>query len=242
VFDPWTFRYHHYGFSHIAYRPVPVYAASGMSFFWSSGAFALSFGAYSWPSYGYTCTRYYDSWHSGHWEYSNLYLGGWRSGWYGGFSYIHNPWPVYRTYYFYDPAPVVTRVETVYVEQAAPTATAAAETTSVLAAPPAAAPTEESAGAWAEAPAAERVEAQSHRCFCACGCNGTRPCLCDYPCGAEYEDLTTRTDLRLGYVSYADSLNPEVIWASYANLDRAADEGYDPTETETAALPDRDLL
>ena len=242
VFDPWTFRHHHRGFSHIVYRPVPIYAASGMSFFWSSGAFALGFSTYSWPSYGYTYTRYYDSWHDGYWGYSNLYLGGWRNGWYGGFSYIYNPWPVYRTYYFYEPAPVVTRVETVYVEQAAPATVTATTTSSATVAPPATSAVEEPVGAWAEAPAPERVEAQSYRCFCACGCNGTRPCFCDYPCGAEYEDITTRTDLRLGYVSYAESLNPEAIWASYAGLDYATDEVYDQPDTETAAYSDRDLL
>ena len=63
------------------------------------------------------------------------------------------------------------------------------------------------------------------RCFCACKCNGRVPCICEYPCGSEFayspEDYTLG-----GFSSYADSLNKELIWSSYAGLDRSEPEAY----------------
>ncbi|MDD4017076.1 MAG: hypothetical protein PHV28_03940, partial [Kiritimatiellae bacterium] len=146
-FNPWTFGYYHHGFTPMWYGPV-VYPVSGFGFAWSNGHFGLSVGSY-WPAYTYT--PYYDSWYSGGRGYSSLYYGGWRHGWYGGFSYIYNPWPVYRTYYLYEPEPVVTRVETVYVTQPATTtyveAAPAPATTVAYPSAPAA-----ETGAWESAP------------------------------------------------------------------------------------------
>ena len=215
-FDPWAFGYYHHGFTPMWYGPV-VYPVSGFGFSWNNGHFGLSVGSY-WPTY--PCTPYYDSWYGGGWGYSSLYYGGWRHGWYGGFSYIYNPWPVYRTYYLYEPEPVVTRVETVYVTQPATTtyveATAPAPTTT--AAYPSA-PAGET-GAWESAPAVERVETATSTCFCSCHCNGQRPCTCDYPCGSEYTYDSRAFDLSLDYKSYSESLDPETIWSSYAGFDR----------------------
>lgn len=214
-FNPWTFGYYHHGFTPMWYGPV-VYPVSGFGFAWSNGHFGLSVGSY-WPAYTYT--PYYDSWYSGGRGYSSLYYGGWRHGWYGGFSYIYNPWPVYRTYYLYEPEPVVTRVETVYVTQPATTtyveAAPAPATTVAYPSAPAA-----ETGAWESAPAVDRVETITSACFCSCHCNGQRPCTCDYPCGSEYAYDANAFDLSLDYTSYSESLDPETIWSSYAGFDR----------------------
>ena len=214
-FNPWTFGYYHHGFTPMWYGPV-VYPVSGFGFAWGNGHFGLSVGSY-WPAY--PCTPYYDSWYSGGWGYSSLYYGGWRHGWYGGFSYIYNPWPVYRTYYLYEPEPVVTRVETVYVTQPATTTYVEAAPAPATTAAYPSAPAGET-GAWGSAPAVDRVETAASTCFCSCHCNGQRPCTCDYPCGAEYAYDANAFDLSLDYTSYSESLDPETIWSSYAGFDR----------------------
>ena len=236
-----------YGAFAPAWYCAPVY---GSGFAWSNGHVGFSFSSY-WPTYYHT--RYYDSWSCGGWGYSNLYYGGWRSGWYGGISYIYNPWPVYRTYYLYEPEPVVVRTETVYVNQPAPTSyvvespapTAyAAETavpatyaaagpgtaTQVIQAQPAAAP-----AVGMAAPSVAEVPVEP--CFCPCHCNGQRPCTCAYPCGAEYAVDEETFDLSNVYESYAESLDPETIWSSYAGLDRW-DAEADPRFFDATAAAD----
>jgi hypothetical protein len=196
---------------------APVYSpASFTSFGWSNRHWGFSFSSY-WPVHA---TPYYDTWTCGGWSYTGIYSGGWRSGWYGGFSYIYNPWPVYRSYYFYDPVPVVTRTETVYVTQPAAQTTVVYEPTSYATASAAPAQQAETATLWDAAPAAEQVEAETAGCFCPCRCNGQRACLCAYPCGAEYAMLAEDFDLSTAYRSYAETLEPETIWESYAGLDR----------------------
>lgn len=227
--DQWSF---HYG----AFAPAWYGPVSGLGFAWSNGHVGLSFSSY-WPTY-YN-TRYYDSWSCGGWGYSNLYYGGWRSGWYGGVSYIYNPWPVYRTYYLYEPEPVVVRTETVYINQPAPTtyavqdpapatyaveypapatyaAASPAPTTQSIQTAPAAEPV--TGAAVPAVPSAETVPVEP--CFCPCHCNGQRPCTCAYPCGAEYAVDDETFALSTVYESYAESLDPETIWSSYAGLDR----------------------
>ena len=56
-------------------------------------------------------------------------------------------------------------------------------------------------------------------CGCACGCNGVRPCVCSYQCGEEYSFYGDDFDIETSFTSYAESLNPEQIWSSYARLD-----------------------
>ncbi len=216
-YNPYAHRYVHHAFSPVWWGPV-VYPAAALGFFWSSGSFGFSVASYT-PSY-YSHTRYYDSWHCGGRGYSSLYYGGWSSGWYGGFSYVYNPWPVYRTYYLYEPAPVVTRTETVYVTQPATTTYVVQEPASAPLAP----------ASWEQqAPAASTGSGETATCFCACHCNGQKPCTCEYPCGSEYAYDASAFDLSLAYEPYAESLDPETIWSSYAGLDR-----FDP-DTEAFA-------
>lgn len=200
----------------------PVYSSASYTTAWHGGAVTVSVGgpAYSYysPYYRpYYCTGYiHDGWH-----HSSAYYGGWRSNWYGGFSYMFNPYPVYRTYYLYEepqtivieqPAPQVVYVEkpaqqTVEYVQQAP-ALPASETPQLQAALPSVA---------AEAQSAQAQE--SARCFCACKCNGRIACVCEYACGSEFayspDDYTLK-----GFASYSESLNAELIWSSYAGLDR----------------------
>ena len=169
----------------------PVLYPAGFGISWSSrSGFSVSFSTYS-PFYAYR--PYYDSWGYGGWGYSSAYYGGWSSGWYGGFSYVYNPWPAYRTYYFYSPPEtvVVERVverqvvREVVVEKQAPEALP-----------------------------------EGYRCFCACHCNGQVPCTCEYPCGSELGGGGESYRLGDTFSSYTVSLNPETIWASYAGFDR----------------------
>ena len=229
-FDPWTFRYTSHAFVPVYYG-APVYApVTGFGVSWGHGSFGFSFSSY-WPTYCHT--RYYDSWHCGGWGYSNLYYDGWRHGWYGGVSYIYNPWPVYRTYYLYEPAPVYS--ETVYVTQPAVATTVVATPATVTTAAPqttapiiTATPATAIPEVWEAAPAVQQVETVTEGCFCPCHCNGQRPCICDYPCGSEYAVKDEDFDLSLGFGSYAETLNAESIWTSYAGMDR-----WDP-EAETS--------
>ncbi|MEI7899793.1 MAG: hypothetical protein WCK89_06040 [bacterium] len=222
-YEPYVYHYSHHACSPVWYGPVVYPAGSSFGFSWNDGSFGigLSFSSYS-PSYAYS-TRYYDSWSCGGWGYSGVYYGGWCDNWYGGFSYVYNPWPVYRTYYLYEPVPVVTRTETVYVTQP-PTASYGVQDTA-----PAAVvqqPADVVSGprptqtVWDAAPAVERAEALSSGCFCPCRCNGQSPCTCYYPCGAEYAVVAEQFTLNLAYSPYAEPLNPETLWASYAGLDR----------------------
>ena len=190
------------------YTPI-YYPASFTSFGWSSRNWLFSFNSY-WPAYS---TPYYDSWSYGGWGYSRVYSGCWRSGWYGGFSYVHNPWSAYRSAYFYDPVPVVTRTETIYVTQPS-------TTTIIYEQAPYAQPDTAPATLWDAAPAVEQIDTAAIGCFCACRCNGRHACICDYPCGAEYTMRAEDTDLGISYESYADMLDPETIWESYLGLDR----------------------
>ena len=181
------------------------YPASYTSFGWSGRNWLFSFNTYSTP--------YYDSWSYGGWGYSGVYSSCWRSGWYGGYSYIYNPWPAYRSTYFYDPVPVVTHTETIYVTQPS-------TTTVIYEQPPYAQPEAGSASLWNDAPAVEQIDTATIGCLCACRCNGRHACICDYPCGAEYAMHTEDFDLGLAYQSYSDVLDPETIWQSYIGLDR----------------------
>ncbi len=236
------------------YGPAWYYPASGFGFSWSNRRYGLSI----WNSAPVYATPYYDSWVCGGWGFSSLYYSGWRSGWYGGISYIYNPWPVYRTAYFYEPAPVVTRTETVYVTQPAAQTTVVYEEPQTYATAPAAQntviyedpqtyaaapdataaplppPVPEAAAVepdnrtlWDAAPAVAQVETTAIGCFCPCRCNGRRPCICDYPCGAEYAITREEFDLSLNFASYTDTLDPEAIWVSYAGLDRVATPNSD---------------
>ncbi len=223
----YDYPYSHHAFSPVWCGPVVYPASRCFGFSWSNGSYGLSFASYS-PAYAYN-TRYYDSWSCGGWGYSDVYYGGWNNNWYGGFSYVYNPWPVYRTCYLYDPAPVVvyesapvvTRTETVYVTEPATTSYVVQNTGAAPALQqPAATVTETQQTVWAAAPAVERAETGATSCFCPCHCNGQRPCTCNYPCGAEYSVSADQLNLSLGYSSYAETLNPETIWTSYAGLDR----------------------
>ena len=235
------------------YGPV-YYPASGFSFSWSNRRYGLSI----WNSGPVYATPYYDSWNCGGWGFSSLYYGGWHSGWYGGVSYIYNPWPVYRATYFYDPVPVVTRTETVYVTQPATQTTVVYEEPQTYASAPAAPlsayPTASTTAPllpqtvaapaiqpedtmWDAAPAVARIDTETIGCFCSCHCNGQRPCICAYPCGAEYAIVREEFDLGLSFASYADTLDPETIWGSYAGFDRWAtlDDGTLYADSAAAA-------
>lgn len=242
--NPYPYHYSHHAFSPVWCGPVVYPASSYFGFSWSNGSFGLSFASCS-PAYAYS-TRYYDSWSCGGWGYSGVYYGGWHDNWYGGFSYVYNPWPVYRTCYLYEPstvvvyepAPVVTRTETVYITEPATTTyvVQSAGATPALQ-QPATSVVETQQTFWETAPAVERAETVATSCFCPCHCNGQRPCTCDYPCGAEYTVSADQFDLSFGYSSYAETLNPETIWTSYAGLDRW-DAYTEPQPYSTTASTD----
>ena len=88
---------------------------------------------------------------------------------------------------------------------------------------------------WDAAPAVARVDITAIGCFCPCRCNGKRPCICAYPCGAEYTIAREEFDLSLNFVSYTDTLDPEAIWVSYAGLDRATTLNGDSLYAGSAA-------
>lgn len=210
----------------------PVYSSASYTTAWHGGAVTVSVGgpAYSYysPYYRpYYCTGYiHDGWH-----HSSAYYGGWRCNWYGGFSYMFNPYPVYRTYYLYEePQTVVIEQpapQVVYVNQPAPQVVYANQPAQqvvehVQQAP--AIPASETPQLQAALPsvAAEAQTAQAQEnahCFCACKCNGRVACICEYACGSEFayspDDYTLK-----GFASYSESLNAELIWSSYAGLDR----------------------
>jgi hypothetical protein len=238
---------HHYPSHHHSYRPVtcysghdafwaafgftlaapfvaPLYVASGFAPYpthavtttWGNDHFAFSVSTRSsYPVYTYRpyyCTSAW-GYHDG-WQHSQVYYGGWRSSWYGGFSYAFNPYPVYRTYYLYE------EPQTVVIQQPAPQviiynqpAQPVVQNQDFVAAPAVATP---ATAAPVEQPA---VAEEPERCLCACKCNGKVPCICEYECGSEF--AYSPQDYTLGgFVSYSESLNTELIWSSYAGLDR----------------------
>jgi hypothetical protein len=227
-----TAFWHAFGFTVGASLFAPFYFAdvvfpyrSYVTTTWRSGPVTVSVSRYA-PYYPvYTYRPYYCSsgwyYHDG-WHHSYAYYGGWRYNWYGGFSYIFNPYPVYRTYYLTEtPATVVIEQpaqQIVYVNQPAQQTVAA----SASAAPAPQVQLAEQTEATGTEQTAVTPEA---RCFCACKCNGRVPCICEYPCGSEFayspEDYTLA-----GFSSYAESLDPELIWSSYAGLDRSEPEAY----------------
>ena len=199
----------------ISLSPVwwgPVLYPAGLGITWTSRHFSLSFSTHSYSPY-YAYRPYYDSWsYNSGWGYSSTYYGGWRSGWYGGFSYVYNPWPVYRTYYLYSPPPA----EVVYVESAPRTVVVQQPAQPVVVQQPLTLASPEQQQAQAQPSPPE----EGYRCFCACHCDGLVPCTCEYPCGSEFEDISDTYRLGDTFVSYTVSLNPETIWASYAGFDR----------------------
>jgi len=237
----------HYPSHHQPYRPVTCY--SGRDAFWNAFAFTMaapfiaplymatpfvpyptrtvtttwgnnhvSFSVSTRSTYPvYTYRPYYctSSWyyHDG-WQHSQVYYGGWRSSWYGGFSYAFNPYPVYRTYYLYEePQTVVIQQPPqqviIYNQPAQPVV----QNQDFVAAP---APSTPATTAPVEQPA---VAEEPVHCLCACKCNGKVPCICEYACGSEFNYSPEAYTLG-GFVSYSESLNTELIWSSYAGLDR----------------------
>lgn len=213
-----------YAYQRDTYRPwrYPVVYPIGWGLTWSTRSFFASFSA-AYYAPVFTCADYsytpcYTRWHNGYYGSSYAYYGGWRHGWYGGFSYVCNPWPVYSTYYFCDPPAVVTRSETVYVTQPAVAAAPIAE----------AAPTEVAAPPAFADPAVSNVTAAV--------------ASQDIPADQAPADLwgdygTESDDFTLDFVSYAETMNAEKIWASYSELNRS--DPYDEDANlndETAAL------
>lgn len=206
-FDPWNFRDGHPDGGSV------IVVASGFR------------GPAFWGPPAYPCqTPYYDSWACGGPDFLNVFHGGWRHGGYGGFSYIYNPWPVYSTCYFYGTEYVESPSQTVYVTEPAITlyAEGTPATSSQTAVSGSAAQAETTV--WDVAPATERIDTTATRCYCPCQCNGLQACVCDYPCGSEYAVDATAFDLGTVFESYAESLDPETIWSSYAGLDRGNPE------------------
>jgi hypothetical protein len=210
--------------AHVA-DPFPVRTVTTT---WHSGNVAVSVSSHStYPVYTYRPYYCSSSWyHHDGWQHSYAYYGGWKCNWYGGFSYMFNPTPVYRTYYLYEePQTIVVQQPAqqvvIYNQPPQPAvqnqdflATTAPSTPQT---PP---PVQVAAG---EDPAATTNEPE--RCFCACKCNRRVPCICEYACGSEFNYTPDAYTLG-GFVSYAESLNAELIWSSYAELDRPEATDY----------------
>jgi hypothetical protein len=206
-----SFTYASYSPAYTFYGYTPTYACFGYTPTYACFGYtpAITYASYSFNS----CRdRRYDRYQT----CSYNYYGGWRHGWYGGFSYVCNPWPVYSTYYFYDPPPVVTQTETVYITQPV-----------MAAAPAAGAPIAE-----APAPAVGGEPAVSNTLAAAdqnaSADNRTSDLWADYDAGAD--------DFTLDFTSYAETLDTERVWASYAEIDRAASSEDDNLNVETAAI------
>jgi hypothetical protein len=175
-----------------------------------------TYPVYTYRPYYCTSSWYY---HDG-WQHSHVYYGGWRSSWYGGFSYMFNPYPVYRTYYLYE------EPQTVVIQQPAqqviiynqPAQPAVVQNQNFVAAPAPATPAPQTPATVARNEE-NAATAQTERCLCACKCNGKVPCICEYACGSEFAYSPEAYTLG-GFVSYSESLNTELIWSSYAGLDR----------------------
>ena len=210
---------------YIAPVVYPVRTSYGTTWYGSPVVVSVSTRRY-YPTYAYRpyyCNTGYI--HDG-FHYSSAYYGGWRGSWYGGFSYIFNPTPVYSSYYLYD------EPQTIVVQQPAPQVVTVNQPAQPVGPPQesildAAPPTTQPQPALE--PAAEAVAAQTPpvdenaHCFCACKCNGRVPCICEYACGSEFAYSPDEYTLK-GFSSYAESLNAELIWSSYAGLDRAEPE------------------
>jgi len=215
-----------FSFAMVAPLVAPLYIAHSFDPFpvrtvtttWNSGNVAVSVSSHSsHPAYTYRPYYCSSTWgqHDG-WQHSNVYYGGWRSSWYGGFSYMFNPYPVYRTYYLYEePQTVVIQQpaqQVVYINQPAPQAAPAQGSVGIFEPPqqPVVAPL----------PAeTQQVENTPAPCFCACKCNGRVPCICEYACGSEF-NYSPEAYTLVDFISYSESLNAELIWSSYAELDR----------------------
>jgi hypothetical protein len=131
---------------------------------------------------------------------------------------------VYSSYYLYEePQTVVIQQpapQVVYANQPAqPVGPPQESILDTAALPPQPQPAFEPATAAVQTPPAE----ENARCFCACKCNGRVPCTCEYACGSEFAYSPDEYTLK-GFSSYSESLNKELIWSSYAGLDRAEPE------------------
>ena len=177
---------------------------------------------------------YYDSWYDSSWSCSRVYYGGWRHGWYGGATYVHNPWYAYRSAYYYTepvyvetPAIVETAPTTVVIQQpvVVPTAPTVVQTYPVVQDQPVQVTPAPVAQPVETAPQTEAAQmSEEIPCTCPCHCNGVRACICAYPCGSEYSFTDEVMDLRQSFQSYAETLDAERIWASYEGQDRETDE------------------
>jgi len=202
--------------------PYPCYPTRTVTTTWGNDhvSFAVStrstYPVYSYRPYYCTSSWYY---HDG-WQHSHVYYGGWRSSWYGGFSYTFNPYPVYRTYYLYE------EPQTVVIQQPAqqvviynqPAQPAVVQNQDFVAAPVPSSPAAQSPATVAREEGTAAAE-QTERCLCACKCNGKVACICEYACGSEFAYSPEAYTLG-DFVSYSESLNTELIWSSYAGLDR----------------------
>ncbi|MEI6646706.1 MAG: hypothetical protein WCP12_11795 [bacterium] len=217
------------------YMGAVMYPASYSVATWQTGPVTFSvssrsaYSGYAYRPYYYNTGYIHDGWH-----YSSAYYGGWRGNWYGGFSYMFNPTPVYSSYYLYDePQPIVIQQpaqQVVYVNQPAQPNEPMQESFIAPVPAPVTTPPQpalESATAEVQPPPASEMT----RCFCACNCNGRVPCICEYACGSEYayspDEYTVKE-----FSSYSESLNKELIWSSYAGLDRAEPEALVAEATE----------
>ncbi|MFO7936603.1 MAG: hypothetical protein R6V06_03235 [Kiritimatiellia bacterium] len=194
-------------------RPLwwgPFSYPASYGFTWRGGGiFSVSFVSHS-PFYYNYHTPYYNSW----------YYSGWRHGWYGGLSYVCNPWPVYRTCYFYDADPVIIE-KPVLITEENELAPAESTTTEIQTAP---------ADGTSGYPdnyvvveerttirSASARETEQHSANA-----GFDP---DYIYEDQfdpfyYNGVIPDEEFRIAFSSYASTLNPESIWISYAGLNR----------------------
>jgi len=215
-----------FSFALVAPFVAPLYVAQVVDPFpvrtvtttWQSGSVAVSVSSRStYPVYTYSPYYCSSAWgHHDGWQHSNVYYGGWRSSWYGGFSYMFNPYPVYRSYYLYE------EPQTIVIQQPAQQVVYINQPVQPVA------PVQGSLGIFepqqqpvATPPPAEakQVEAAPEPCFCACKCNRRVPCICEYACGSEF-NYSPEAYTLVDFISYSESLNAELIWSSYAELDR----------------------
>ncbi len=150
-----------------------------------------------------------------------MYYGGWRSGWYGGLSYAFNPWPVYRTYYLYEPEPIIIQQPVIVRQQVIVEQEPAPVTgTTIIQAAPISYATDYSSG---HIVVEERTTIQQ-----VADAQGAEFTPAEFDPEYVYEDQFDplyyggdifADELRLGFSSYAISLNPESIWFSYSGLD-----------------------
>lgn len=202
-----------------------------LSFGWYSPGLALGFstghmGYTPWPAtYGW-----YGNWgyHPSSLYYSSFGLS-WYSGWWGGYYHLHNPWPAYHSYSYYEPAPLVTRTEYVYVQQ--PASATIIDSAPVIVEPATTYPTQSyllpettnNAPVIIESPLSNGDLSSTPTslipsCFCACQCNGERPCVCEFPCGMEFAWDPNEFNLHNTFISFTEEPRIEAIWMAYAGL------------------------